>query len=66
MNNQTNKPYHPILPFDITFGERHQIYETFAYVRDIVLCEYENKQYKGNVIKYYLYSLNEPRKIGGV
>ncbi|HCL01103.1 MAG TPA: hypothetical protein DHW61_01555 [Lachnoclostridium phytofermentans] len=67
MENTKLNTYEPLLPYDITYGEAHSLYDNMAYVCDPILC---NKSMvhmvSGNIIKFYEYLPSVPLKIGGV
>ncbi len=63
----TKSAYEPLLPYDITYGENHDLYDNMRYVCDPILCNKEMVHIvSGNIIKYYECFPLEPLKIGGV
>lgn len=60
------KKYTPILPFDITTGEDHYMYDHPVYVRDITLFDNnERMMNRGNVISIFNCKMVPPCKVGG-
>ncbi len=58
--------YTPVLPYDITVGEDHDMYQHFTYHRDISLFDNdEKKMERGNVIHSYRCNFKDPLPIGG-
>lgn len=66
MANSEEKKYTPILPFDITQGERIRMYDNMPYVHDVDLCNKDTVALEsGNVLKFYRCAKQPPRYIGG-
>jgi hypothetical protein len=67
MENLKLTNYEPLLPYDITRGEDHYLYDNMTYVCDLVLCNKDMvHMVSGNIIKFYDYLPATPLKIGGV
>ena len=55
----------PILPYDITYGERITIYQQMQYIRDRDLSERVGiRKESGNIYKYYTAKDAKPIKVG--
>lgn len=54
MDNERNKNYTPLLPYDITFAENFKMYDSFCYTnnRDKTAPKLHLKE-SGNIVKYY-------------
>lgn len=64
--NPKGKNYTPILPFDVTTGEDHSMYDNTVYHRDITLFDQNEKMMnRGNTVSVLNYKMVAPRKIGG-
>lgn len=67
MENTKIPPYEPLLPYDITYGENHPLYDNMTYVCDPIFCNKEAVHMdSGNIIKFYECLPLEPKKIGGL
>ena len=56
----------PILPFDVTVGEKFEMYQNFTYQRDISLFDNDEQMMeRGNVIHAYRCTFQDARPIGG-
>ncbi len=58
--------YTPILPYDITYGENHRLYDNMKYSQDKDLCGGKDSicMSSGKVCKYYRTKQVEPYKLG--
>ena len=46
--------YAPILPYDITYGEHHSMYDNMTYHKDNNVCNSSNiRMESGNVYKFF-------------
>lgn len=64
--DQKDKPYSPILPYDITYGENYHIYNEMKYQQDKSLCPEDSiRMTSGNVYKYYAQTPSDAYKVGG-
>ena len=58
--------YAPILPFDVTYGERLSMYDSMTYHKDNNVCNSGNiRMESGNVYKFFRCAEQEPYLIGG-
>lgn len=65
-DNTSEKKYTPLLPYDVTRGERFEAYDNTVYRRDLSLFDNdETKLNRGNVVSVFSYQLAGPKKIGG-
>lgn len=66
MPTDSDKPL-PILPFDITYGERYTIYQQMQYKQDRDLSEKMGIcMESGNICKYYNAKEVKPFKVGEI
>lgn len=58
--------YAPILPFDVTFGERLSMYDNMTYHKDNNVCNSSNiRMESGNVYKFFRCAEQKPYLVGG-
>jgi len=58
--------YAPILPYDITYGEPHSMYDNMTYHKDNNVCNASNiRMESGNVYKFFRCAEQKPYLVGG-